>query len=91
MLKSGFAKEYGAFRRILVAERKAKAVTQVELARRLGRGVTQTDISKIERGERKLNVVEFIFFMRALGCDPAEAIAKVERAFRKRRSGTKDR
>ena len=91
MLKSAFAKEYAAFRRTLVGERKAKAVTQVELARRVGRGVTQSDVSKIERGERKLNVVEFIFFMRALGCDPAEAIAKVEHAFRKQRRGTKDR
>ena len=61
-------------------------MTQIELARRVGHSVTQSDVSKIERGERKLNVVEFIFFMRALGCDPSEVIAQVEQALPRQRT-----
>ena len=92
MVKSVFTKQFASFRRILIAERKGAGVTQVELAERLsprGLDMTQSVISKVERGERRLDVVEFIYFMRALGRDPTEVIAKVEAAFP--RSGTKKR
>lgn len=92
MVKSVFTKQFASFRRTLIAERKRAGVTQVELAERLspcGLDMTQSVISKVERGERRLDVVEFIFFMRALGRDPAEVIAKVEEAFP--RSGTRKR
>lgn len=93
MVKSVFTKQFASFRRTLIAERKGAEVTQVELAERLspcGLDMTQSVISKVERGERRLDVVEFIFFMRALGSDPAEVIAKVEQAFPKQR-GAKGR
>lgn len=83
MVKSVFTKRYGAFRQVLKAERKAKDITQETLAERLG--MTQTEISKIERGERRLDVVEFIALVRALRSDPAEVIAKVEASYPKRR------
>ena len=90
MVKSPFSEEYTSFRRGLVAEREAAGVTQVELAGRLNRfglEMTQSVVSKIERGERRLDVVEFIFLLRALGAEPAEVIAKIEQAFPKRRKG----
>ena len=83
MVKSVFTKRYATFRRVLKAERTAKDITQVTLGTRLG--MTQTEISKIERGERRLDVVEFIAMVRALGSDPAEVIAKVEASYPKRR------
>ena len=46
-------------------------VTQLALAESLGN--TQTFISKIERGERRIDVVEFIEICNALGVDPVAA------------------
>jgi transcriptional regulator with XRE-family HTH domain len=46
-------------------------ITQLALAERLGN--TQTFISKIERGERRIDVVEFIEICDALGVDPVKA------------------
>ena len=42
-------------------------------------------LSKIERGERRLDVVEFISLIRALGADPPNVIARVEQAYSGRR------
>ncbi|WP_433935606.1 helix-turn-helix domain-containing protein [Brevundimonas diminuta] len=49
--------------------RKAAEITQVELAERLGK--PQSFVSKVERGERRLDVIEFCQVSEALGCDPA--------------------
>lgn len=87
-MQSPFSEEYVSFRRILVAAREKASITQAELAERLTRAgldVTQSVVSKIERGERRLDAVEFIYFARALGCDPSRVIAEAERAFPKRR------
>lgn len=55
-------------------------VTQLALAERLGN--TQTFISKIERGERRIDIVEFIEICDALGADSVVAF----REYLKRRS-----
>jgi ribosome-binding protein aMBF1 (putative translation factor) len=52
--------------------------TQAELAERIG--WQQTDISKVERGERRLDVVEFLQFADALGADPAELVRRLQQA-----------
>lgn len=51
----------------LRAARMAQGVTQAELAVRLG--TTQSFISKCERGERRLDLVETRLFCEALGVD----------------------
>lgn len=53
--------------------RERAGVTQLALAESLGN--TQTFISKIERGERRIDVVEFIEICDALGADPAPLFA----------------
>ncbi len=73
--------EYAAFRKTLTAERTKQGLTQREVAERLPSGITQSTVSKIERGERRLDVVEFIVFVRAIGAGPREIIAKIEQAF----------
>ncbi|GLK69790.1 helix-turn-helix domain-containing protein [Hansschlegelia plantiphila] len=60
----------------LVDVRKAAGVTQAELGRRVGR--RQTFISKVELGERRLDVAEFINLGRAIGADPYALMRKVE-------------
>ena len=47
--------------------------------------MTQSSVSKVERGERRLDVVEFIFWARALGAEPSELLAKAKQAFPKAR------
>ena len=76
MVKSVFTNQYRAFLRILIAERKAAGVTQQALADRLGK--PQSFVSKYERGERRLDVIEFILIVRALGADPVKVIRNIE-------------
>ncbi len=89
MLKATFREEYRRFREILIAERKKAKVRQEDVARALG--VSQSIISNIETGERRLDVVEFIFLVRAFGAEPAALIARVEQAFPTRRRRKKQR
>ncbi|HVY34954.1 MAG TPA: helix-turn-helix transcriptional regulator [Caulobacteraceae bacterium] len=71
MPKSVFTPAYDTMLRNLIALRKERGVSQVELARQLGK--EQPFISRIERGERRLDVVEFYALAQALGIDPAKA------------------
>ena len=72
MPKSVFTDAYASVVEYLVALRKAKGVSQVELARRLKR--PQPFVSYVESRERRLDVVEFYAYVHALGGDPAKAI-----------------
>lgn len=62
--------------RVLVESRKSRGVTQAELAARLG--CQQSMIARLENGERRLDVIEFINFARALAVAPSELLARVE-------------
>jgi len=66
--KSVHTGRYLRFRRLLIEARKAAGLTQVELAERLGE--FQSFVSRYERGERRLDVVEFIEVAAAIGFDP---------------------
>lgn len=75
MPKSVFTDAYASVVSHLVRLRKEKGVSQVELARRLGK--TQQFISYVERGERRVDLVEFYAFAIALGGDPLALFADV--------------
>jgi transcriptional regulator with XRE-family HTH domain len=57
---------------MLVELREAAGVTQVELAKRLRR--PQSYVSKYERGERRLDVLELIEVCRALDHDASRFV-----------------
>ncbi|MDE3102490.1 MAG: helix-turn-helix transcriptional regulator [Chloroflexota bacterium] len=57
--------DYDAFLRKLRAARKRAGLTQVEAARRLGK--PQSFVSKIESGERRVDVVELKAIAKAYG------------------------
>lgn len=59
---------YKKLRKLLVEARKEVSLTQSELALRLKR--PQSFVSKYERGERRLDLVEFRDVADALGIDP---------------------
>lgn len=64
---------YKKLREMLVQVRKASGLTQAELSRILQR--PQSFVSKYERGERRLDVVELGDVARALGVDPVQLVA----------------
>lgn len=73
--KSAFTRKYDRFRALLVEIRQDAGVTQTVLARKLGR--PQSFVSKYERGERRLDVVEFLEVTRALRVDPLRVISEL--------------
>lgn len=77
MEKSVFSRSYDVFVTALRDARTDAKVTQVELAKRLGE--TQSFVSKCERGERRLDVVELRAWCRALGTTLAEFSRNLER------------
>lgn len=60
--------DYAKLREQFIQARKSAGLTQVDLADRLGR--PQSFVSKYERGERRLDVIEFCEVCRALGVNP---------------------
>ena len=64
MEKSIYTDEYSLFLRELRQVREEKGLTQTDIAVRLGQ--TQSFISKVERGERRLDVVELRAYCDAL-------------------------
>ena len=68
MLKTPFTDEYRALISGLVASREAKGLSQRDLAEQLA--VPQSMVSKIEVGERRIDMVEYIVIAQALGSPP---------------------
>ncbi|MFO0893022.1 MAG: helix-turn-helix transcriptional regulator [Isosphaeraceae bacterium] len=64
MEKSIYTREYKVLLRLLREARERAGVTQVELARRLGQ--TQSFVSKIEVGDRRLDLVQLRTVLAAL-------------------------
>lgn len=78
MTKSVFTEKYNLFRLLLIETRQSNKLTQVQVAQRLQK--PQSFVSKYERGERRLDVVEFLEVARALGAAPCELLRKLEQS-----------
>ena len=70
MLKTIIRKDYAQIIKNLTSARNSQKIKQWQLAAELGK--TQSFISKYERRERRLDVMEFLDIARALGVDPSE-------------------
>lgn len=68
MSKFVFTEKYSRFRRLLIEMSQANQLTQVQVVRRLKK--PQFFVSKYERGERQLDLVEFLEVAKALGVSP---------------------
>ena len=64
--------------RTLVDERKAAGLSQAALAKRLGKPPSY--VAKIELKERRVDVVEFIEFLQAVGADGVVAVQRIKTA-----------
>jgi transcriptional regulator with XRE-family HTH domain len=71
MEKSTHTTEYFALRAELVAARKIAALSQRDLAAILK--VPHSWVAKVESGERRIDLVEFCWFLAACGLDPLVA------------------
>lgn len=65
MDKSIYTEEYAALLALLREARAAAGLTQVQLAARLGQ--SQSFISKVEKGDRRLDLIQLRTICRALG------------------------
>jgi ribosome-binding protein aMBF1 (putative translation factor) len=74
--KSVFTTRYQTLKTLLIEARRDAGLTQVELAAKLSR--PQSFVSKYERGERRLDLVEFLEVADALGLQPAQFIKKLK-------------
>ena len=78
MKKSVHSAPYLVFAALLVDARKRTGMRQIELAQKLNK--PQSFVSKFECGERRLDVIEFLIIMDALGEDPLAVLADAAKA-----------
>lgn len=68
MPRSIHTDEYKKLTAILWSARRRSGMTQQQVADRLGK--PQSYVAKVERAERRIDVVEFIALSQAIGVDP---------------------
>lgn len=83
MRKSVHTREYRAFLAALRAARKETGLTQVQLAKRLK--TTQSIVSKWERGELRLDIVQTRAICLALGTQLTKLVVDFETKLRRRK------
>ncbi|MGZ2488320.1 transcriptional regulator with XRE-family HTH domain [Rhizobium pisi] len=62
---------------LLIEKREAAGLTQIELARKLGE--YQSFVARLESGQRRVDVIEFLELSEILGFDPYDAIRTISR------------
>jgi len=83
MDKSIYTREYGVVVRLLRKARREAGMTQVELAEALGQ--SQSFVSKCERGERRLDIIQLRTVCRTLGVSLADFVNQLEKELRSRK------
>jgi len=84
MLKGLRSNKHRALRYAITQAREAAGLTQRVLAARMS--INQSIIAKIESGERRLDVVEFLKLCEAIGVDAREIIGRVMERHETKRS-----
>jgi transcriptional regulator with XRE-family HTH domain len=74
--KSLFTREYKIFCRLLRESRDADSISQIELASQLKE--TPSEISKFERGERRLDIVQLHRWCKSLGIGLTDFVREFE-------------
>jgi ribosome-binding protein aMBF1 (putative translation factor) len=73
---SVFTTKYDRFRELIVDARRRADLTQAQVALKIGR--PQSFVSKYERGERRLDVIEFLAIARAIGIEAIPFIKQLD-------------
>jgi transcriptional regulator with XRE-family HTH domain len=77
LAKARRSKRYKALIGLLVARRKVARMTQSDLAARLGK--SQSFVARLESGQRRITVVEFMTLAKILRFDPNKVISTLEK------------
>jgi transcriptional regulator with XRE-family HTH domain len=77
-VKSIHRSEYQLLLEMLIELRQQKDVTQTELAERIGK--EQTYVSKVERGIRRVDVIELRAILLALGANLPQFVRRFEKS-----------
>ena len=72
LTKSLHSPQHKAFCDLLIAARRKAGLTQQVVAKRLKR--PQSFVAKVEGGERRLDILEFLDFSRAIEADPLKIV-----------------
>ena len=81
MDKSIHTREYASVLRLLREARNKAGITQVELAKKIDE--TQSYVSKVERGELRLDIVQLRKICNVLGLSLSEFVNRFERETRR--------
>jgi transcriptional regulator with XRE-family HTH domain len=76
MDKSIYTREYAVVLRLLKEARERAGLTQMDLAAQLGQ--SQSFVSKAERGERRLDIVQLRTVLRRLGTSLPDFVRRLE-------------
>lgn len=82
MEKAIHSAEYQAFLQVLRELREQQGITQVELAQKLTkshRSITQSLVSKLERGEVRLDIIQLRWFCQEMGVSLSAFVERLER------------
>jgi transcriptional regulator with XRE-family HTH domain len=77
-LKSIYSQRQERLCAVLAAARTSAGLTQAQWAARLG--IYRSFVSKYEKGERRLDVLEFVAVMDAIGIDAGEVLRDLKGA-----------
>ena len=80
MPKALYSEQYQRLRALLIEQRKEARLTQAIVAERLSK--PQSYVAKYEKGERRLDVVEFMEVAEAVGFDAAEFLTALKESGR---------
>jgi transcriptional regulator with XRE-family HTH domain len=77
MDKTIHSAEYAIFLKVLRGARRKSGLTQIDLAEKIGE--SQSFISKCERGERRIDIIELRAFCEAFGVSLREFVSRFEK------------
>jgi transcriptional regulator with XRE-family HTH domain len=81
MTKSAYSEAHQMMVEAIVAARQEAGLKQAEVAATLGKN--QSYISNIERGQRRIDVLEFYMLARAIGMEPTALFRRAIKRFPK--------
>lgn len=74
-----YSQEHRALIGLLREAREAAGLTQAQLSARLGRNIDY--VVRVEGGFRRVDTIEWLWLLRALGADPGEFLLRLAPAF----------
>ena len=75
--KTIYTPEYAAVLRLFRQAREDAGITQVDLAKRLGQ--TQSFVSKVERGDRRLDIIQLRTILKLFGTTLPQFVDQLEK------------